>query len=343
MRTLTSQKRPGCSQAGTPTTLVVAADGTLTRLWRGPTRGASRMKLRRHSTLLFRCIECYERCMVGAWRGGVALCVLFCLPLTTAQTPRRQLSFEVASVKSADSSGPKRVSSMRQDPGRVAYANVSLSTLITAAYGLRTWQLDGLSRRSGRYDVVAKIPEGATRQQIPEMLQTLLAERFGLKAHRESRIQPVYVLVVGRQGPKLTRSDADAIPTVGGPGGSRDPSSASFSTSGHLEFPHTSLARFADALSNFLDRPVLDATGLEGNYDFVLNISPEELRGMKNILTPRRSWVNQSSSSEVSSFTSDPTGSIFSDMQRLGLKLEARKAPIEHLVIDKLEVVPIAN
>src|ERR1035441_9283141 len=149
--------------------------------------------------------------MLGSmWKG-----ILLVLAAGTAlgQTP----AFEVASVKPAAPldrsqmlSGQMHVG-MKVDAARVDIGSMSLAELIRVAYRVKAYQVSGPDwMASERFDVLAKLPEGASSGQVPEMLQALLAERFKLSVHRESKEHAVYALVVGKNGPKLKESAPDA-------------------------------------------------------------------------------------------------------------------------------------
>jgi len=100
---------------------------------------------------------------------------------------------------------------MKIDAARVDIGSMSLAELIRIAYRVKAYQVSGPDwMASERFDVLAKLPEGASSAQVPEMLQALLAERFKLTMHRESKEHAVYALVVGRNGPKLKESAPDA-------------------------------------------------------------------------------------------------------------------------------------
>ena len=140
-----------------------------------------------------------------------------------AQTPAPGPAFEVASVKPAAPldrgqmlSGQMHVG-MKIDAARVDIGGMSLADLIRVAYRVKPYQVSGPDwMASERFDVLAKLPEGASREQVPEMLQALLAERFKLTVHRESKEHAVYALVVGKNGPKLKESAPDADAPAGG-------------------------------------------------------------------------------------------------------------------------------
>jgi uncharacterized protein (TIGR03435 family) len=122
-------------------------------------------------------------------------------------------TFEVASVKPSEPqpSGMMRVRMSggpgTPDPGQLTYTNVSLKNVLATAYEVNDYQISGPNWLDGqRFDIVAKIPQGATKEQFQQMLQNLLAERFKLKLHHETKELPMYALVVGKGGPKLKES-----------------------------------------------------------------------------------------------------------------------------------------
>jgi uncharacterized protein (TIGR03435 family) len=290
-------------------------------------------------------------------------------------------TFEVASVKPAGPLDGSKILSgqmhvgMKIDAARVDIGSLSLADMIRVAYRVKPYQISGPDwMASERFDVMAKLPEGASRDQVPEMLQALLAERFKLTVHRESKEQAVYALVVGKNGPKLKESapDADAPPGGGAPtaDGGADPQvrvsgrgeNAQISVSGaqggtarmtmgpggtmHLEAGKMTLASLADMLSRFVDRPVVDLTDLKGSYQVALDLSMEELRNAARsagVVAPGLE-AGGGAARPPGDAASDPAGlSIFAAVQQLGLKLEARKTAIDLIVIDHLEKNPTEN
>lgn len=130
-----------------------------------------------------------------------------------AQTTADNLTFEVASVKPAAPPTPGMVTiGMRggpgtSDPGQVTFTNVTQRLLLAKAYGVQDYQISGPGwLASERYDIVAKVPKGATKEQFQVMIQNLLAERFKLSLHHETKELPLYLLVVAKNGPKLKAS-----------------------------------------------------------------------------------------------------------------------------------------
>jgi uncharacterized protein (TIGR03435 family) len=264
-----------------------------------------------------------------------ALLAVLAPAASLAQAPPEPPAFEVASVKQnvatrvPGSTGLAR----SEEPGRIAYTGISLRLVLMRAYNVKGYQIVGPSwMDTERYDIVAKLPAGASKDQIPLMLQNLLVERFQMTVRRETRELPVYALVVGKNGPNLKKTD-------------KPDDEISFSTGGHLEA--RSVASLVDMLSGFLDRPVLDMTGIEGNFEISLDVSMEDLIGLRGLRELMSTAGAQPGGAVPSGRNpapeADPEASIFTAVQQLGLKLESRKAPMEMIVIDKAEKVPTEN
>jgi len=269
-----------------------------------------------------------------------------------AQTP----SFEVASIKPAapvQNNGPMRIG-MRSDAGRVDLYNATLKQILARAYDVKAYQISGPGWiDSERYEVVAKVPDGVGKEQIPAMLQNLLAERFKMKVHRETKDQSVYALVVSKNGPKLTPSSDDptkALPPILGPDGAPLPKPPGggggammmVNANGHIEARKTSMAGLVNLLSTLLDRPVFDMTEIKGEYDVSLDLAPEDMAGMRRAMPaggPPPGAVHE----PPAATDSTPGGSVFTAIQALGLKLESRKTPVEMIVVDQADKVPTEN
>jgi uncharacterized protein (TIGR03435 family) len=239
------------------------------------------------------------------------------------------LAFEVASVKlHIQGSGGGR-----SDPARFVLGGVSVASLLSRAYGLQRQQLVGPEwMDSVLLDIDAKMPEGSDKEQIPRMLQTLLADRLKLAVHWESRTISLYELTVGKDGPKMKEVDPskfiDAI--MVGNGGSYSPHPGLCFIEGHL-----TMAKFAGELSYMsLDRYVLDSTHLNAIYDVHLTWAPDDTGGLQIGGTPGAAPL---------SVAAGPSNIFPAIQQELGLKLESRRAPVEVLVVDHVERVPTAN
>jgi len=257
------------------------------------------------------------------------------------QNPAPTPAFEVASIKPSEptTDGKMRIY-LGRDPGRVNYKNVSLKDVLQRAYAVRRVQITGPEwLDSDRYDIVAKVPEGVSDDQIPAMLQSLLSERFKLTLHREKKEMPVYALLVGKNGAKLEQ----AVDGESAPGKHEGISVRASMESGmaQLEAYKATVTQFANMLSNMMDRPVIDQTELQGKYNFALELSREELIGMKLIAGGHA--LDGGGSGAGPAPESVPGPSIYSSIQKLGLKLEARKAELDFIIIDKGERVPTAN
>jgi uncharacterized protein (TIGR03435 family) len=287
-----------------------------------------------------------------------------------AQAP----TFEVASIKPAGPINPMDVASgklyigMTVTAGRVDIGSLSMTNLIGIAYNMKAYQISGPSWVSTeRFDVLAKLPAGATSEQVPAMLQALLAERFKLAMHKDSKEQSVFALVVGKGGPKLKEAEPDAAAPEGTTGvsiGSPDAKGGVMVSAGpagpmrmtmgpggamHMELQKATMGVFADMLARFVDRPVVDQTELKGNYQVALDLSMEAISGMARsagVMMPGAlgGGGGDAGRPAPADAASDPSGSsIFASVQQLGLKLEPRKLPVETLVIDHLEKTPAEN
>ena len=291
-------------------------------------------------------------------------------------------AFEVASIKIAQplmqqAMSGKLHAGMKIDGARVDIGSMSLADLIQAAYKVKNYQVSGPDwMKEQRFDILAKMPDGASKDDVPAMLQALLAERFKLTIHREDKEHPVYALVVGKGGPKLKESppDSEAVPekepqggtvieagdqkvrvTQDGKGGTvvhGGPNGNVHATMSngvmHMEQDKVTLATLAEMLSRFVDRPVVDMTGLKGNFDITLDLTMQDMmnaaRAAGVALPMPGGAASGAASSKPSDAASDPgESSIFTTIQQLGLKLEARKLPVETIMVDHLEKLPTEN
>jgi uncharacterized protein (TIGR03435 family) len=232
-----------------------------------------------------------------------------------AQTAHAPLTFDVASVKRAvGGASPGDIPrNMDSSPGHFAMRNVPLRFAIEWAYDLKDYEISGPDwiKADERYDIIANAP-GASDAQIRQMLQTLLGQRFQMKVHRETKELAVYVLEPGKGKPKVKEAPQEEQTGISG-------------VSTAISFQHQPIARFTFMLTRRMDRPVLDLTGLKGFYDFTVDLSGLGFNGAPPAVE-----------------TDGP--SIFTAVQNdLGLKLEARKQPVEILVVDSVNKTPIEN
>jgi uncharacterized protein (TIGR03435 family) len=240
--------------------------------------------------------------------------IVWLSPGLLAQTAPSVRPFEVASVK--PHTGPGRVGISTSGP-RLNAEPANLWALIAYAYNLKTYQIPSTPPLSALgneyYDIVAKAEgDGApTKDEFRGMLQLLLADRFKLAVHRETREMPVYALLVGKNGPKFKASAPDASP---------DTHYAASGRNWEVTIPKATMDDVLRAIeSSILDRPVLDKTELKGTYDVKMTYTP-------NIPPNRRSEPDPE---DISIFTAVEV--------QLGLKLEAQKAKMEVLVVDRVE------
>ncbi len=227
---------------------------------------------------------------------------------------RAQPVFEAASVKLAGPASYKEgQANVVFSPGSLTLRNATLQSIIVTAYTVKDFQVSGPGLDSQRYDILAKAAGGAGDDQLKLMLQGLLADRFKLALHRESKETPVYALVVGKKGAKLP----DAVPDGSG--------SVKF-VGGDMIFQGYSVPKLIDFLARLrsADRPVLDMTGIQGLFDFKVHFADIPIGGMA-----------ESKRAAEQAFQ-DPSLAA-SIVEQLGLKLEPRKAPIETIVVDHVE------
>jgi uncharacterized protein (TIGR03435 family) len=273
--------------------------------------------------------------------GGIGVMIITTVGAFGQPAPSTP-AFEAASVKPAAPSADGNVRRLfNGDAGRIDYQNVTLKSLIMRAYGVKEYQITGPDwLDSAGYDVVATIPRDASEAQLPQMLQTLLAERFKLTLRHETKDLPVYALVVGKNGPKLKpaeREEGFSMRMV--PKGR------------HIEGT-SSLAGLCDFLSRTMDRPVVDMTDLKGVYDITLDWAPDdsERAGLvqmeMRVTSSAGAGAPPAGAGKGSESMPDNTGgaTLFTALQeRLGLKLEQRKSPAEFLIVDRAERVPVEN
>jgi uncharacterized protein (TIGR03435 family) len=268
-----------------------------------------------------------------------------------AQGPGQSAEFEVASVKlAAPQTGGGVFVGVRggpgtKDPTRINYVNESLRNLLTEAYGVKLYQVSGPDWiDTERYDISAKIAEGATKDQVQLMLQKLLTERFKAVLHHETRDFPVFELTVAKSGSKLRESSSEPAATpdnskrpnpIGRDGFPQLPPGAT----GMMGAMHNGVSRLiagkqtlgalAQVLENELGTKVFDKTGLTGTYDFTLDYIRDQGRALglfKGL--------------PVGAAAADDSGeapAIATALQeQLGLRLMRAKGPLGVIVVDQV-------
>ena len=265
-------------------------------------------------------------------------------------------SFEAVSIKPYPEGTPIRMSGCQggpggDDPARINCEYTTLRMLLRRAYDAKASEIFGPGvLDSEHFNIVAKVPAGATKDQVPAMFRNLLAERFKVTLHREERMLPGYSLEVAKSGLKMKESTTPAAPTDDSPPASGPPPIGedgfpilrkSLLTSGpiiffregraRLEASQATVSALAAALSNQLDRVVVDDTGLSGKYEIVVTWTPE--------------------TNEIGARPRDPQDgaalpetSLFGALeQQLGLRLVSEKIKRNAIVVDRVEKVPTEN
>ncbi|HEY4359824.1 MAG TPA: TIGR03435 family protein [Bryobacteraceae bacterium] len=286
-----------------------------------------------------------------------------------AQAIDSTLTFEVATVKpwaagpdgrwlSSISGGPGS-----QDPGQIHYTGMPLRSLLTTAYNVKDYQVTAPEwMATERFDILAKIPAGTTKEQFNVMLQNLLKERFRMTLHRESKEMQGYELLVAKGGLKMKEVAVDPnAPVVDGPAfapGERPvmnkdgfailskPALVSMvslkggtALDAHFTAKEQPLSKIVDLVGNEMKGPVVDKTGLTGKYDFTLEFAPD-IRNFPGLAPPPPPEPGAAA-------LPDPptTGLPFQAaiQEQLGLHLEQKKVSVEMLVVDRSEKTPTEN
>jgi uncharacterized protein (TIGR03435 family) len=254
--------------------------------------------------------------------------------------------FEVASIK--PSAPDQRGMRIGNSPGgTLNISNLPLKELIMFAWSVQPFQISGGPAwiNSARYDISAKPDHKPKEDEVPLMLQALLADRFQLKIHHETKELPIYALVVankdGNLGPQLTASKEggctpfDPSKPPPPPGADKPPALGCGNMMmgfDRLSAVSIQIEGLIPMLSRMLGRTVLDKTGLTGKFDISLHWTPDQSQAMQP--PPGGPPPGMPQPPPV-----DPNGpSIFTALQeQLGLKLESQKGPVDIIVIDHVE------
>jgi uncharacterized protein (TIGR03435 family) len=253
--------------------------------------------------------------------------------LIAGAVPAFPQSFEAASIRpyitDVDAVGPgtvdAKIPNLNVEPGStVTIQNLNLRNLMMLAYQVGgrqiqtpTWNGDP-EWANNRFSIVAKVPPGATRAQLPVMLQSLLAERFGLVVHHEEKDTPVYALEVNKPSPNLKEVEPGAEGTSACVR-SYGESSGYFVANCHALTSADMVRSLQSLAPGYFDKPAVDATGLKGLYDFSLE------------------WVTR----PMSISEGGPT--MFDAVETLGLKLTSRVRPLDVIVVDQCRKMPTDN
>jgi uncharacterized protein (TIGR03435 family) len=283
-----------------------------------------------------------------------------------AQTTGQRPTFDVVSIKPTTFPNPDSRGTVvmqrttggpgSSDPGRIHYPYILLKSLLLEAYTVKSLQIEGPEwLASERFEISATMPPTTTKAEFRLMLQSLLADRFHLAFHRETREVSGYSLAIAKGGPKLKESGSMPAPGAPAPPPSSGPlvltqpklaadgfppqlfppgkpgllalrANGKARIAGQLQ----STAELADFLIGFLDRPVTDGTGLTAKYDFVVDFAADSMAAPG----PDGAVPDQP----------DALPGFFAALQsELGLRLEPKKRPLEMIVIDHIDKRPTDN
>jgi uncharacterized protein (TIGR03435 family) len=278
--------------------------------------------------------------------------------IAAAQTPARP-AFEVASIRPSTNSdsiqGGKVAVGVHIDGAQVRVVAFTLKDYLGIAYRMKIAQISGPDWiGSDRFDISATIPAGGKASEIDEMFQSLLAERFQLKFHREKKEFPVYALVEGKGPLKLKEEPPDpgdantSSPVDIKGGGSVDGVNINYGNGSTFTFvPNTievhklPMEQFAGIIERFADRTVVDMTGLKGRYDFKVDINADDYLPM---LIHSAINAGVSLPPEAAKLAEGHTATGLSDaLQQVGLKLDPRRAPLDVIVVDDARRTPTEN
>ena len=264
--------------------------------------------------------------------------------------------FEVASIRPSAGQGQERVAvGLHMDGSHARIATFAVREFIAMAYRVKSYQVSGPDWISTqRFDINATLPAGSTADNIPEMLQTLLADRFQLKMHRDKKDFPVYALVMGKGPLKLKEDapDADSDDSKGSLNIAGSGSANGVSVSiGHgiyytfadnkFEGKKMSMDILANMLERYVDRPLVNMTDLKGSYDLTITLTPEDYQAMLIRAAVNSGVVLPPQALRL--MEGNNAASLFDAVQQVGLKLDARKAPLDFLVVDQVLKTPTEN
>ena len=278
---------------------------------------------------------------------------LFSCAGALAQTPKVQ--FEVASIRPTTpevATGGAATAGLRID-GAQFRASMPLRGLVAVAYKTRPYQFEAPQWMSSQwYEIAATLPEGHTKvDEVLEMLRGLLAERFHMKTHRETKDLPIYAIRVTKSGISAKEDPLDPAEgsveavTTGSEMSTvaKLPRGATLAIGGDkVEAKKFTMRTLADQLTHFVDRPVVDQTGLAADaaYDLTLELTHEDF-----LATRVQSAIAAGMTPPPQAMTLlEASGdSLHTALAKMGLKLEAKKAPMEVLVIDSADKAPSEN
>jgi uncharacterized protein (TIGR03435 family) len=241
----------------------------------------------------------------------------FLLCFLIAAAAYGQSAFDVASIRLSHpvaGEGGRR-ENVRFSPDSLTMRNVSLKAAVAWAWHVFEYQVQGPGwLNSDRWDVAAKAGGAVSEDQLRLMLEALLADRFKLEVHRQTKEMQAYLLSLGKSGPKFHESDTEGEMLM-------QPDKERMS----VTVRRAPVSRLTEMLSTILQTPVLDLTGLTGRYDLTVNVAKyvDDLKPANGI--------------------PDVVSILTGLQEELGLKMESRKVPIDLVVVDHVERIPADN
>jgi uncharacterized protein (TIGR03435 family) len=235
------------------------------------------------------------------------------------------------------------------DPALYTCQNLGLNNYVMTAYKVNAYQFSGPDwMQRAQFDLQARVPEGATKDDLILMVRAMLAERFKLVVHNETRTQNLYELVVARGGPRFKEStgpppppDANAAPVFPGMGADGYPAlppirpgMAIMNNKARLNVVDSTMEAFAKQMAGQMSAPVNDGTGLKGKYTFSLywNAGRPRLNA--------RPADGAAAAAPEQDFGPDLMQAL---QDQLGLRLESKKGPVNFVVVDRAEKTPTEN
>jgi uncharacterized protein (TIGR03435 family) len=273
--------------------------------------------------------------------------------LAFGQAPKR-LEFEVATVRPSgpvQTNGAQTPAAAQVDPSQIRLTYLTMRDFITRAYRVRAYQVDGPDWiASERYDISAKVPAGATTAQVPEMLQALLEDCFGLKIHRSQKQFTVYTLERNKKPftmtevePRDSSSGVTGVAPRAGNGLSLNTARGGLFTfaDNKMEGKGVSMDVLSNQLTGMMGMPIVNSTGLTAFYDFSLDVNEEDFSVMmaRTAMTRGVAYPPELAL-ELAAAT---TPSFIAALDKMGLKLEKGQSPLEVVVIDNLKKIPTEN
>jgi len=283
-------------------------------------------------------------------------CVSLLLLLAVAVMAQEKAVFEVASIRPASEQQNQVNAGVRITGSQVRVGAMSLKDYLGMAYRVKPQQIEGpdwLGQQ--RFDVVATIPEGASIARVPEMFQSLLADRFQLKMHTEKKEFSVYALTVAAGGLKIKESPPAPEPeeprraavnvaasgTAAGVNIDYGGGSSFALGNNRIEIKRMTMTSLAEALTRFYDRPVVDLTSIKGVYDMTLELTQEDYLGLLIrsalnagvVLPPQALRALEGASGNP----------LASPLHDAGLAIDSRKAPLDVVVVDSVSKTPTEN